>query len=143
MDSSVGCPRSGPLEALRPFGVVRGGERPRPAFWLFSLAGGALVAGYALARSGHRGGSGTSLVGDGLMVAAILACGLGYAEGARLSRELGGWRVISWALVLSLPVTAPLAVLEAPSSLDGVGWPALAALAYVSSFRSSNKAMLS
>jgi drug/metabolite transporter (DMT)-like permease len=112
------------------FGVLRGGERPRPVFWAFSLAGSALVAGYALAQ----GGAGASLVGDGLMVAAILVCGLGYAEGARLSRRLGGWQVISWALVLSLPIMAPLAVLEAPSSLDGVGWPALAALAYVSLF---------
>ena len=120
--------------ATASFGAVRGGERPRPAFWIFSLAGGALVAGYALAQGGDRGGSGTSLVGDGLMTAAVLVCGLGYAEGARLSRGLGGWRVISWALVLSLPVTAPLAVLEAPPSLDGVGWPALAGLAYVSSF---------
>ena len=38
------------------------------------------------------------------MLAAIVACGLGYAEGAKLSRTLGGWQVISWALVLSLPV---------------------------------------
>ena len=38
------------------------------------------------------------------MMAAIVACGLGYAEGASLSRHLGGWQVISWALVLSLPV---------------------------------------
>ena len=27
------------------FGVLRGGERPRPAFWLFSLVGGALGRG--------------------------------------------------------------------------------------------------
>ena len=40
------------------------------------------------------------------MVAAILLCGLGYAEGATLSRRLGGWQVISWALVLALPVMA-------------------------------------
>ena len=47
------------------------------------------------------------MVGDALMLAAIVACGLGYAEGARLSRELGGWQVISWALVLSLPLMLP------------------------------------
>ncbi|MGE8358245.1 MAG: EamA family transporter, partial [Microvirgula sp.] len=28
------------------FGVLRGGERPRPAFWLFSLLGSAFVIGY-------------------------------------------------------------------------------------------------
>ncbi len=30
------------------FGVLRGGERPRPVFWIFSAAGSLLVAGFAL-----------------------------------------------------------------------------------------------
>jgi drug/metabolite transporter (DMT)-like permease len=38
------------------------------------------------------------------MLAAIIVCGLGYAEGAALSRRLGGWQVICWALVLSTPL---------------------------------------
>src|SRR5438477_6484559 len=83
------------------FGVLRGGERPKPAFWLFSILGAGTVAGFALSRS-----DGGSVVGDLLMVAAILLCGLGYAEGATLSRRLGGWQVISWALLLSLPMMA-------------------------------------
>src|SRR3546814_5937702 len=34
-----------------------------------------------------------------------VACALPiYAEGARLSRSLGGWQVICWALVLSVPL---------------------------------------
>ena len=32
------------------FGVVRGGERPKPAFWIFSVLGSALVAGFALTQ---------------------------------------------------------------------------------------------
>ncbi len=111
------------------FGVIRGGERPRPAFWLFSLVGSTLVAGFALSQSG-----GGSLVGDALMLAAIIVCGLGYAEGARLSRTLGGWQVISWALVLSLPVMAALGVATLPPSFATVGWPAWTGLAYVSLF---------
>src|SRR3954462_6581688 len=83
------------------FGVLRGGERPRPAFWLFSVVGSLSVAGFALSQSDDA-----SISGDLLMVAAILLCGLGYAEGATLSRRLGGWQVISWALVLALPVMA-------------------------------------
>ncbi len=39
--------------------------------------------------------------GDRLMLGAIIACGLRYAEGARLIRILGGWQVISWALNLA------------------------------------------
>lgn len=111
------------------FAVARGGERPKPAFWAFSLAGSALVAGFALTQ-----GAEASLAGDGLMLAAILVCGLGYAEGARLSRRLGGWQVISWALVLSLPVMAVLMALTLPESFAGIGMPAWLGLAYVSLF---------
>lgn len=111
------------------FGVVRGGERPKPAFWVFSILGSALVAGFALAQ-----GLEASALGDGLMLAAIVACGLGYAEGARLSRTLGGWQVISWALVLSLPVMALLALVTAPQSFSGITMPAWLSLAYVALF---------
>lgn len=111
------------------FGVLRGGERPRPAFWLFSCLGSALVAGFALMQ-----GVSASPVGDLLMLAAIVVCGLGYAEGARLSRTLGGWQVISWALVLSLPVMAALAFLTMPQSFAGAARPAWLGLAYVSVF---------
>ena len=101
------------------FGVIRGGERPRPAFWLFSCLGSALVAGFALTQ-----GFSASPTGDLLMLAAVIICGLGYAEGAALSRRLGGWQVISWALLLSLPVTAGLAVATMPASVAHVGAPA-------------------
>jgi drug/metabolite transporter (DMT)-like permease len=96
---------------------------------LFSCLGAGAVALYAILHA-----STGDVVGDALMLAAIVLCGLGYAEGARLTRSLGGWQVISWALVLALPVMLPAAVLMAPASLDGVGVPALAALAYVSLF---------
>ncbi|MET3667928.1 DMT family transporter [Caulobacter sp. 1776] len=115
--------------ATATFGVLRGGERPRPAFWLFSIVGGLSVAGFALTR----GGAG-SLVGDLLMIAAVIACGLGYAEGAVLSRRLGGWQVICWALVLASPVMAILAVATLPLSWSGIGAPAWLGLAYVSVF---------
>ena len=111
------------------FGVLRGGERPQPAFWLFSALGSATVAAFAL-----RHGIDASPLGDALMLAAIVVCGLGYAEGARLSRRLGGWQVISWALVLSLPLMLPLACWTRPASFDGVGAAALWGLAYVSLF---------
>jgi drug/metabolite transporter (DMT)-like permease len=111
------------------FGVLRGGERPKPLFWLFSGLGGATVAGFALFNSGAG-----SLTGDLLMVAAILLCGLGYAEGASLSRRLGGWQVISWALLLSLPMMAAVALITMPGSWSGIGGPAWFALAYVSIF---------
>jgi drug/metabolite transporter (DMT)-like permease len=111
------------------FGVLRGGERPKPAFWLFSIIGGLSVAGFALSQSRDA-----SLTGDLLMLAAILLCGLGYAEGATLSRRLGGWQVISWALVLALPVMVVVALATLPGSWSGIGFPVWAGLAYVSVF---------
>ncbi|MDB5984515.1 MAG: Transporter [Pseudomonas sp.] len=111
------------------FGVLRGGERPRPVFWLFSVLGSLLVVGFAVSQ-----GLTASPKGDILMLLAILVCGLGYAEGAKLSRTLGGWQVICWALVLSLPIMAPLAWLTAPPSLSGITPSAWLSLAYVSIF---------
>lgn len=111
------------------FGVLRGGERPKPLFWLFSVIGSATVVGFALSAGGE-----VSLVGDLLMVAAVIACGLGYAEGAKLSRTLGGWQVISWALILALPLMAIIALLSLPESWAGIGGGAWAGLAYVSIF---------
>lgn len=115
--------------ATASFAVLRGGERPRPAFWLFSGLGSLLVAGFALLQ-----GVTAAPVGDLLMLGAIIVCGLGYAEGARLSRTLGGWQVISWALVLSLPVMVVLALATMPPSFAGTGQPAWLGLAYVSVF---------
>ena len=111
------------------FAVLRAGERPRLPFWLFSVVGAAFVAGYA-----SMGDVEASLKGDLLMLAAVLVCGMGYAEGAQLSRKLGGWQVISWALVFSLPVMLPLALLNMPHSLESVGAGAWIGLAYVSVF---------
>ncbi|HKS60918.1 MAG TPA: DMT family transporter, partial [Xanthobacteraceae bacterium] len=111
------------------FGVVRGGERPQPLFWLFSCLGSATVAAFALSNDGAA-----SLSGDLLMVAAIIVCGLGYAEGAALSRRLGGWQVISWALLLAAPPMLLLGIVTLPPSWDGIGMPAWIGLAYVSVF---------
>jgi drug/metabolite transporter (DMT)-like permease len=111
------------------FAVIRGGERPRPAFWFFSVLGSLTVAGYAVAE-----GAAGSLAGDALMLASIIVCGLGYAEGAQLSRRLGGWQVICWALLLSLPVMAFIAIATLPTEWRGVGAPAWIGLGYVSLF---------
>ncbi|MEH9308935.1 DMT family transporter [Klebsiella pneumoniae] len=111
------------------FGVLRGAERPRPAFWLFSLAGAAIVAGFALTS-----GQGGTAAGDLLMIAAVIVCGLGYAEGAALSRRLGGWQVISWALLLSLPVMAVVGLFSLPTHWGNISSPGWLSLGYVSLF---------
>lgn len=109
------------------FGVIRGGERPNAIFWIFSVIGSLLVIGYAVAL-----GLASSPIGDMLMLGAIILCGLGYAEGAKLTKTLGGWQVISWALLLSLPIMLPLTFMYIPASFEGISTGAWASLAYVS-----------
>ncbi len=111
------------------FGVLRGAERPKPPFWLFSLIGSAAVGAFALSNDGT-----VSPTGDLLMIAAIVLCGLGYAEGAVLSRRLGGWQVISWALLLASPFMLLLAAVTWPQSWQTIDMPAWLGLAYVSVF---------
>ncbi len=111
------------------FGVLRGGERPQPSFWFFSLLGSALVMGFAASQ-----GMAASWRGDLLMLLGIAICGLGYAEGGRLSRDLGGWQLISWALVLALPAMLLLAALRWPADMAQVSATAWLGLAYVSVF---------
>ncbi len=111
------------------FGTLRGGERPKPLFWLFSCTGSLTVVAYSLSQSSEM-----SLTGALLMIAAIVFCGLGYAEGAALSRRLGGWQVISWALVLSLPFMVLASLAEWPQTWSGITLPAWFSLGYVSFF---------
>lgn len=94
-------------------GVLFSGERPSAKFWMLALAGTALVAGYAFSRAG-----GTMQLADLALFAAIASAGIGYAEGARLSRTLGGLQVISWALLISAPVLIVPVVLSAPVTGD-------------------------
>ncbi|TLU70251.1 DMT family transporter [Enterobacter sp. MF024] len=111
------------------FAVLRGKERPARAFWIFSVLGSLLVVGFALSQSASL-----SLIGDLLMLAAVVVCGLGYAEGAALTRESGGWQVIGWALILALPFMVVASCLTMPASFSSVGMPAWTALGYVSLF---------
>lgn len=97
------------------FAALRSGERPSPAFWAWALVGAALVTAYAL-RQGH----GTLSLGDLWLLVAVVLGGMGYAEGARASRTLGGARTICWALVISAPVVAlPVGWMAAQASWPG------------------------
>jgi len=111
------------------FGVLRAGDHPPLAFWLFSIAGATLVASFALSQDLTA-----SWLGDILMLGAVAICGLGYAEGGKLARKLGGWQVICWALVIALPAMAPLALYQMPINFAGISPSAWLALAYVSVF---------
>jgi drug/metabolite transporter (DMT)-like permease len=76
-------------------------ERPSRLFWLCALAGSAIVVAFAF-----QAGGGAPQAGDLLMLVAVGIGALGYAEGARLAKQMGGWQVICWALVVSAPFLA-------------------------------------
>lgn len=112
--------------------VLRADERPPIAFWLGCGAGVIAVLSFAATQgAGHLQGP------DLLLLAAVLLGALGYAEGGRLSRKLGGWRVICWALILAAPViTLPVALSIIRHGLAaGLGaWLGFAYLSSVSMF---------
>jgi drug/metabolite transporter (DMT)-like permease len=88
------------------FGVVRHKERPSKGFWLASLLGTGLVLTYALIQ-----GAGSFSYMDFLLMTATIFSALGYAEGAELSRLMSPKLVISWAVVIALPINAAVTYL--------------------------------
>ncbi|MGB9039291.1 DMT family transporter [Acinetobacter calcoaceticus] len=112
------------------FAVLRGGEKPNQFFWIFAVLGSAVVFAYMFFISGD-----TSLgIGDFYMLMAIIFCGFGYAEGGVLSRKIGGWQVICWALILSLPFMLFLTIFYMPTSFQNISASAVVGLIYVSLF---------
>lgn len=111
------------------FGAALAGERPSLGFWAVAAVGSTLVVIFALDDAGTLAWADLALLG------AVFSAGLGYAEGARLSRALGGWQVISWALVLSAPFVALLVALTAPPvDWGALTWQTWGAFAYVALF---------
>jgi drug/metabolite transporter (DMT)-like permease len=116
------------------FAVLRGHERPPLPFWIFAALGAVAAITFA---SLQADGFGAPQWTDLLFFAAVLAAALGYSEGALLSRELGAWQTISWALVLAAPVMAVLTAIawvQHPPDATGVEWASFAYLAAVSMF---------
>ncbi|WP_247869673.1 DMT family transporter [Herbaspirillum sp. ST 5-3] len=87
------------------FGALRFGERPSVGFWIAAIAGSVLVIAFALWQGG-----GTLHAADFALFGAVVAAAMGYAEGGRLSQTMGGQQVISWALLLSMPILLPVTV---------------------------------
>jgi drug/metabolite transporter (DMT)-like permease len=114
--------------------VLRGRERPPSAFWLITGMGALAAIGFASMQSG---GFGQLHWADVLLLGAVVAAAIGYAEGGLLARELGAWQTVSWALVLASPLMvflAAVSVAQQPSSATPVQWAAFAYLGVISMF---------
>jgi drug/metabolite transporter (DMT)-like permease len=104
-------------------------ERPKPLFWVASVAGASLVIAFAL-----RQGGGALSAGDLLLFAAIAVAAIGYTFSGRLTAEMPGWEVISWVLVIALPISLPAAALTMPADLTHIALKPWLALLYVAVF---------
>ncbi len=103
------------------FVVIRTGERPSFLFWGASIAGAIAVIAFLALSNGFSGFG----LPDIFLVLAVISAAIGYTEGGLLSRELGSWQTICWALIISLPVMAPLTAVNfviAPLSHDPIAW---------------------
>jgi drug/metabolite transporter (DMT)-like permease len=104
-------------------------ERPRPLFWIASVAGAALVIAFSL-----RQGGGAFSTGDLLLFAAVAVSAIGYAFSGRLTLQMPGWEVISWVLVIALPLSIPAAALTMPQDITQVDLKPWLGLFYVALF---------
>jgi drug/metabolite transporter (DMT)-like permease len=112
--------------------VLRGGERPSPAFWVASGTGLLGILVFASTRGAHGLGQ-----ADLLALGAVVLGAIGYCEGGLLAREMPAAHVICWALVLSAPFLGPptaWVVAHAGVSAGPVAWAGFAYVAVLSMF---------
>lgn len=114
--------------------TLRGRERPGLRFWIAAALGTVAAVTFATLQ-------GSSLAGlqgsDLLLFGAVITCAIGYAEGGLLSRELGSWQTISWALVVATPLMITLtgvSIIQHPPTGTVLEWGAFAYLGIVSMF---------
>lgn len=114
------------------FAMWRGGERLSKRYWISSIIGAITVLLYAVYL-----GLGQLQKGDVALIVAVLILGLSYAEGGKLSKELGSWQVIAWAILIGAPffiipvgLSISVDMLQAPIE----AWISLFYLAVVSQF---------
>lgn len=93
-------------------GSIIAKEKPSLYFWLLSLIGTGLVVFYTLLQ-----GSGSFHKADIYLFMAVLFVSVGYAVGGKLSKEMGGWQVICWAIVISFPFIVLPTIYYAPKNI--------------------------
>ncbi|WP_081963721.1 DMT family transporter [Hoeflea sp. BAL378] len=109
------------------FAALFGGERPGLAFWAWSVAGAALVMIFSLSGADIEPG-----IGDLWLACAALSASCGYVISGKLARTRPGWEVISWALVITAPLSLAGTAYSWESGVSDPGAAAFTALAYLS-----------
>lgn len=119
-------------------------QRPSAGFWWCALTGCLLVMAYAVTHintTAHGTIHATAVptwglpsAADGLLLIGVLLGGTGYAFGGRLSQRMPATNVISWALVLALPITLPATAWLWPAQAQSIAPSSWLALLYMSVF---------
>lgn len=113
-------------------GVILFKERPSVGFWLSTLLGCLLVVTYAFINS-----QGSLRFTDILLLIACIANGISYAVGGNLSRIVNAKEVISWSLVIALPINLFFGILTFENSYfhaDVIAWTSFLYLSIFSMF---------
>jgi len=107
-------------------GALRFNERPSLAFWITAVMGSLLVI-----TNASLNGSGGLSSEDWLLFVAIASASIGYSEGGKLSEEMSSVEVISWALVLTLPINIFLTYQYIDFEISTVSTSAIISFVYV------------
>lgn len=108
-------------------------ERPSLGFWLASAAGAIIVLTFMLRRSG----GGTFSAGDLFLLGTVASGALGYTFSGRLAAQMPGWEVISWQVVIFLPLAALATFALWPDDIASVSilpWAGLGYVGFVSQY---------
>ncbi len=92
-------------------GTFISNERPTVGFWIAATIGALLVVVYSLLQGGMQ-----LHVGDLYLIAASILGAMGYAFGAKIAKEIGGWQVICWVNVIGFPFSLIGAALVMPDN---------------------------
>jgi drug/metabolite transporter (DMT)-like permease len=109
------------------FAVVITHEHVTRAFWLAAVIGTTAVVVFSLSRGELGPGS---LIADLMLVLGVIASSLGYVLGANATKTIPGWQVISWVVVIALPITIPASIVlwlftKDSYTTTGTEWSAL------------------
>lgn len=102
-------------------------ERPSRGFWLASAIGAIIVLTFVFRRNEGEAFS----AGDIFLLGTVAAGAIGYTFSGRLAARMPGWEVISWQVVIFLPLAALVTFALWPVDIVSVPITSLAGLSYV------------